>query len=186
MRSSGFNASKIQGLIFNREEKMRPTKLGGIGGAGLALWLISAAGYADGDPVRGRYLSDVIGCDHCHTPGYFMGAPDENRYMHGGDVGFEIPGLGIFFGPNLTNSDKNGVGRYTTAQLKTMLTTGVRPDGSVLAPIMPWRSLSKMNDRDLSDLVAFLQSLPAADNQVAGPFLGDTPSTAPYMTIKMP
>ena len=165
---------------------MRFRKLGGIWVVSATLCLMSAPGYADGDAARGRYLSDVIGCDHCHTPGYFMGAPDENRYMHGGDVGFEIPGLGIFFGPNLTNSDKNGVGRYTTAQLKTMLTTGVRPDGSVLAPIMPWRSLSKMNDRDLSDLVAFLQSLPAADNQVAGPFLGDTPSTAPYMTIKMP
>jgi len=51
---------------------------------------------------RGKYLVTFGGCFDCHTPGYFLGKPDMERYLAGSDVGFEIPGLGVFVAPNLT------------------------------------------------------------------------------------
>ena len=48
---------------------------------------------------RGEYLVTIGGCNDCHTPGYFFGKPDTERFLGGSDVGFEIPGLGVFPGP---------------------------------------------------------------------------------------
>ena len=48
---------------------------------------------------RGKYLVSIIPCTDCHTPGTFLGKPDMKRYLGGSEVGFEIPGLGIFYGP---------------------------------------------------------------------------------------
>ena len=39
------------------------------------------------------------GCNDCHTPGYFFGQPDMTRFLGGSEVGFEMPGLGVFHGP---------------------------------------------------------------------------------------
>ena len=48
---------------------------------------------------RGKYLVTLGGCNDCHTPGYFFGKPDTTRYLGGSEVGFEIPGLGVFLWP---------------------------------------------------------------------------------------
>jgi hypothetical protein len=47
------------------------------------------------------YLVQFGGCIDCHTPGYFFGKPDMLRALAGSEVGFEIPDLGVFYGPNL-------------------------------------------------------------------------------------
>jgi hypothetical protein len=39
------------------------------------------------------------GCNDCHTPGYFLGKPDMSRYLSGSEIGFEMPGTGVFVGP---------------------------------------------------------------------------------------
>src|SRR5882724_3967105 len=84
---------------------------------------------------RGKYLVTLGGCTDCHTPGYFFGKPDTARYLGGSEVGFEIPGLGIFHGPNLTSDPETGLGSWTDAQIAAAITTGKRPDGRELAPI---------------------------------------------------
>ena len=63
----------------------------------LGLGAASAAG-ADSQIDRGKYLVTTGGCSHCHTPGSFFGRPDMARYLGGSDVGFAIPGLGVFVG----------------------------------------------------------------------------------------
>src|SRR5262245_21502128 len=90
---------------------------------------------------RGKYLASFGGCMDCHTPAYFFGKPDMSRYLAGSEVGFEIPGLGVFYGPNLTPDKETGVGGWTDEQIALAIQTGVRPDGRMLAPIMPWRAL---------------------------------------------
>ena len=52
--------------------------------------------------ARGRYLVTIAGCSDCHTPGALLGSPDMKRYLGGSDVGFAIPGAGVFVGENLT------------------------------------------------------------------------------------
>ncbi|MGH6676046.1 MAG: cytochrome c, partial [Xanthobacteraceae bacterium] len=51
---------------------------------------------------RGKYLVTVISCSDCHTSGTFLGHPDMSRFLGGSDVGFEVPGMGVFYGANLT------------------------------------------------------------------------------------
>ncbi len=129
-----------------------------------------AAKAADPRVERGKYLVQFGGCNDCHTPGYFMGKPDMARYLGGSDVGFAIPGLGVFVGPNLTPDKATGLGEWTAAQIVTAITTGVRPDGRVLAPIMPWRAFSHLTHADAMDIVLFLKSVPPVAHKVSGPF----------------
>jgi mono/diheme cytochrome c family protein len=125
---------------------------------------------ADPRVERGHYLVEFGGCNDCHTPGYFMGKPDMTRYLGGSDVGFAIPGQGVFVGPNLTPDKATGLGNWTVAQIATAITTGVRPDGRVLAPIMPWRAFSHLTHVDALDIALFLKSLPPVEHKVPGPF----------------
>src|SRR5438270_5738181 len=94
--------------------------------------------------ARGKYLVTIASCHDCHTPGYFLGKPDMARYLGGSNVGFEMPGLGVFVAPNLTPDPETGLGKWTEAQIVTALRTGKRPDGRELAPIMPWRAFANL------------------------------------------
>ena len=120
--------------------------------------------------ARGKYLVAIAGCNDCHTPGYFFGKPDMARFLGGSDVGFEMPGLGTFVGPNLTPDRATGLGSWTDAQVVTALQKGERPDGRMLAPIMPWHAFANLTPQDAQAVVAFLRSLPPVKNKVPGPF----------------
>jgi mono/diheme cytochrome c family protein len=119
---------------------------------------------------RGKYLVGLAGCNDCHTPSFFFGKPDMARYLGGSEVGFEIPGLGVFPGRNITPDKDTGIGSWTDEQLAAALTKGQRPDGRQLAPIMPYHAFSEMTKEDVAATVAFLRSIPAVKNEVAGPF----------------
>jgi mono/diheme cytochrome c family protein len=135
---------------------------------------------------RGKYLATIGDCVDCHTPGYFFGKPDMTRYLAGSDVGFGIPELGVFVGPNLTSDKETGLGAWTDQQIAAALTTGERPDGRILAPIMPWHALAQLTKPDLAALVAFLRSLPLVSNKVPGPFGPGENVTIPVMKVVMP
>jgi mono/diheme cytochrome c family protein len=120
--------------------------------------------------ARGKYLVTLGGCNDCHTPGYFLGKPDFAHALSGSEVGFEIPGMGTFYGPNLTPDKDTGLGNWTAKQIVTAFTTGKRPDGRELAPIMPWHALANLTKRDANAIAAYLQSLPAVKNKAPGPF----------------
>jgi mono/diheme cytochrome c family protein len=78
----------------------------------------------DAEVERGKYLVTISGCNDCHTPGYFFGKPDMSRFLGGSDVGFEIPGLGVFVGPNITPDKETGIGSWTAEQIVTAIQTG--------------------------------------------------------------
>jgi mono/diheme cytochrome c family protein len=126
--------------------------------------------HAESPVERGRYLTVVAGCNDCHTPGFFLGKPDMAKYLGGSDVGFEIPGLGVFPGRNITPDKETGIGNWADEQIATATTAGRRPDGRQLAPIMPYASFTRMTREDVAAIIAFLRSIPAVKNQVAGPF----------------
>ncbi len=131
---------------------------------------------------RGKYLVTIGGCNDCHTPGSMLGHPNFKESLGGGDVAFFVPGLGVFFPPNLTRDKETGLGSWTDKQIITAFTTGVRPDGRELAPIMPWRGLSHLTRHDAEAIVAYLRSLPPVKNKVAGPFGPDEQVTGFVMT----
>ena len=142
-----------------------------------------APGALAADVARGKYLVSIAGCNDCHTPGYFFGKADGSRYLGGSDVGFEIPNLGIFHGPNLTPDKETGLGGWTDEQIVTAFTTGKRPDGRELAPVMPWRAFANFSKEDVAAIVAFLRTLPPVHNKVAGPYGSAEQSTAFVMKI---
>jgi len=135
---------------------------------------------------RGKYLVTMGGCNDCHTPGYFFGKPDLARFLGGSEVGFEIPGLGVFHGPNLTPDRDTGIGTWSTEEIVTAITKGKRPDGRELAPIMPWRAYANLADEDSHAIAAFLKSLPLVKNKVPGPFGPNEKPTSFVMKIVPP
>jgi mono/diheme cytochrome c family protein len=115
---------------------------------------------------RGRYLVTLSGCSDCHTPGALLGSPDMKRYLGGSDVGFAIPGAGVFVGENLTPDKTTGLGAWTDAQIIAAFRTGKTPEGRELSPVMPYPALSHLSDADAEAIVAFLKSLPPVSNPV--------------------
>ena len=65
--------------------------------AGFAAF-VAPASAADSDVARGKYLVQFGGCTDCHTVGHFFGKPDMAKFLAGSDVGFAVPGLGVFAG----------------------------------------------------------------------------------------
>ena len=131
---------------------------------------MSSSAPAQDQVARGKYLATFGGCTDCHTPGYFFGKPDAKRYLGGSEVGFEIPGLGVFHGPNLTPDRDTGLGNWSNDEIVAALQTGVRPDKRILAPIMPWKALAQLTKDDAMAIAVYLKSIPAVKNKVPGPF----------------
>lgn len=135
---------------------------------------------------RGKYLVTLGGCNDCHTPGYFFGKPDMARFLGGSEVGFEIPGRGVFHGPNLTPDRETGLGKWSTEEIIAAITKGQRPDGRELAPIMPWHAYANLTPDDAREIAAFLKSLPPVNNKVPGPFGPNEKPTLFVMKIVPP
>ncbi|HYL49249.1 MAG TPA: cytochrome c, partial [Stellaceae bacterium] len=62
----------------------------------LAAVCATSAHAAESQVARGKYLVTIGSCNDCHTAGYFFGKPDMAHALGGSDVGFAIPGLGVF------------------------------------------------------------------------------------------
>lgn len=152
-----------------------------------ALAIPSRAAHAQNAQItRGEYLVALGGCNDCHTPGYLLGKPDAARYLGGSEVGFEMPGLGVFHGPNLTPDPETGLGKWSMEQIVTAITTGQRPDGRILAPIMPWQAFANLTGEDARAMAAYLKSLPPVRNAVPGPFGPSERPTSFVMKIVPP
>jgi mono/diheme cytochrome c family protein len=141
---------------------------------------------ADPRTERGKYLVSLGGCNDCHTPGYFLGKPDFSRALGGSEVGFELPGLGVFHGPNLTPDKETGLGNWTPEEIVAAITKGQRPDGRELAPIMPWKSFMVLTQEDAVAIAAYLKSLPPVKNKVPGPFGPNETPTSFVMKVVPP
>lgn len=167
-----------------------------VAGACLALALQSAnaakygkhgarPGSAASAVARGKYLVTFGSCTDCHTPGSFFGKPDMTRFLGGSDVGFAIPGLGVFVGPNLTPDKKTGLGNWTKQQIVTAFTTGKTPDGRMLAPVMPWHAYANLTKPDALAIATYLKSLPPVSHQVGGPY-GPTQTPKEFVMVVVP
>ena len=148
--------------------------------------LSSPASADDAQIARGRYLVIIAGCSDCHTPGALVGAPDMKRYLAGSDVGFSIPGQGVFVGENLTADKDTGIGSWTSEQIITAIRKGKRPDGGELSGVMPYAALSHLTDEDAQAIAAFLKSIPAVSNKNVGPFKSSEPATINVSAVLPP
>jgi len=145
---------------------------------------LGSAHAADRQIERGKYLVSIISCSDCHTPGALLGKPDMTRYLGGSEVGFEIPGLGVFYGPNLTPDKETGLGNWTIEQIATSITTGETPDHRILVPIMPVAAFKNLTKADALAIAAYLKTLQPIKNKVPGPFgLTEKPTSFVYQVL---
>jgi mono/diheme cytochrome c family protein len=108
---------------------------------------------AENDLVaRGRYIFALAGGCGCHTA--------EGGPVNAGGRPLKTP-FGTFYGTNMTPDPTYGIGQWTDQQIIDSIRLGVRPDGSVMSPVMPYPAFSGMSDEDVSALVAYLRTLPA-------------------------
>jgi mono/diheme cytochrome c family protein len=116
----------------------------------------------DNPVARGAYLAGPLAhCIDCHTPAVNVVQRDWTRTGAGG-MPFQGPS-GIVVSPNITpNKEHGGIGDWTDQQIRDTLTKGVAPDGRPLLPAMMARApvFSRFTDGDMSDLIAYLRSLP--------------------------
>jgi len=105
-----------------------------------------------GDAARGRRIYVREGCFYCHTQFNRLQDRGYGPLVHAGDYVFETPHqLGTARnGPDLTNEG----GRFPSEWQKAHL---VEPRAVKPGSIMP--SFSFLNDEDMNDLVAYIQTL---------------------------
>ena len=157
-----------------------------VAAASLAALAIAAPASAETLVERGQYLAHIMDCGGCHHTGAFTPQPNLETPLAGSDIGFEMPGMGVFYPPNLTPDKESGLGKWSDAEIITAFTTGMRPDGRQLAPMMPWMSYAHINSDDATALVAYLRSLPPVKHKVPGPFAASDKPAAPYFTVIAP
>jgi mono/diheme cytochrome c family protein len=168
---------------------MRIFMTAGAGAASLLLCaaLVTALPLAAEETVeRGQYLATIMDCGGCHTTGAMLGKPDPQRYLGGSEVGFQIPGLGIFYPPNLTPDLETGIGTWSEADIIKAVRTGVRPDGRVLAPVMPYHSYGKLTDADAQALASYLRRIKPVQQKVPAITGPSEKPTATYLSVMVP
>jgi mono/diheme cytochrome c family protein len=141
-------------------------------GIGLAVALslawVPAGAAAQADAVeRGAYLAAAAGCDQCHTDTERGGRP----YAGGREL---ATAFGVIATPNLTPDRATGIGSWSAADFTRAMRWGVAPDDSHYVPAFPFPFYNRLAERDLGDIKAFLDSLPA----VSQPGLKGAGSTA--------
>jgi hypothetical protein len=169
----------------------------------VSLWVVialvvvgSAGSAAAGDQTaltRGKYLAELIGCGHCHTP-MKMGPqgpqPDEARMYSGHPSGAELPpppslapgpwnaitgGMtawsgpwGISYAANLTSDKETGLGAWDEAMFVAALRTGKHLGmGRDILPPMPHYTTASVED--LEAILAYFMTVPPIVNEVPEP-----------------
>lgn len=106
----------------------------------------------------GAYLAGPVAhCMECHTT---FGPTGPMFDTHLGAGGFEFHGpWGVSVAPNIT-PHPDGLAGYSDDDLRTMITTGTRPDGSPMLPPMGYGYYSAMTSEDVEAIILYLRSLP--------------------------
>ncbi len=139
---------------------------------------------ASASPARFEHGKNMVfsvcaGCHYNHGVKKFIGNPIN-----------DVPGIaGKVYSANLTHSKTNGItSKYSDAQLKYLLKTGISKDGRFMAYMLR----PNMADEDINDIIVFLRSndpaLSAADTTVGlthysligKTYLGFKADPAPY------
>lgn len=109
---------------------------------------------------RGDYLVNSIGaCGSCHTPmgpdGFIADQALAGRLVEKTDAYTAIA-------PNITPAGR--VKDWTDAELAKAIREGIRPDGSVIGPPMPFEVYKGLSDTDLASIVMYLRTVPPVEN----------------------
>jgi mono/diheme cytochrome c family protein len=120
--------------------------------------------------AHGKYVMYLGHCSECHALGS-RGPKDEGNdaFMGGSDKPFTTRGVGKVWATNLTPDPQFGIAKFSDAELKNALRTGLRlEDGKPMAyPMSSYiPHFAAMTDEDLDALMAYLRTLRPVHKQV--------------------
>lgn len=118
------------------------------------------AGLGAPDPANGQMVFWAGGCVSCHAA---PGSQGDAKLTLAGGLTLKSP-FGTFHVPNISPDEKAGIGGWTLAEFGNAMKRGVGPGGQHLYPSFPYGSYSRMSDKDINDLFAFLKTLPKSAN----------------------
>lgn len=104
----------------------------------------------------GEYLSKAGDCIACHTK--------EGGKPFAGGLPVETP-FGTIYSPNITPDKKTGIGKWTSQEFIKAMKHGVSPSGSYYFPVFPYPSFTKMTDKDVLAIKAYLDQVPAVSQE---------------------
>lgn len=109
---------------------------------------------------RGRYLVEgPAGCGNCHTP---LGPQGPVADMNlAGRLVEENPAFRAI-APNLTPASR--IAQWTDVELVKAIREGLRPDGTLIGPPMPFAMYRGLSDDDVMSMVMYLRTLPGVPN----------------------
>jgi hypothetical protein len=87
------------------------------------------------------------------------------------------------YGGNITPHPERGIGNWTDDEIRQVFRKGISRDGRQLI-FMPWEDYQLISDGDLNAVIAYLRSLPPADNEVPAPAVNEM--FLVYQTIEPP
>jgi mono/diheme cytochrome c family protein len=121
---------------------------------------------ASKDPAvieRGRYLVEgAAHCGECHGTVEPKAASRLGRPLQGG-LEFELP-VGTFRVPNITPDAETGIGNVEDKALARLIRYGVKPNGQMALPFMPYADLS---DEDITAIISYLRTVAPVRHEVA-------------------
>ena len=112
---------------------------------------------------RGEYLvRGPMSCGNCHTAQGPEG-PDMTKELAGGQLLVDDAMMKAY-SANITPA--GAVGGWSDAELARAIREGIRPDGSLIGPPMPFGLYRDLSDTDLAAIVAFLRTIAPVENPV--------------------
>lgn len=112
---------------------------------------------------RGEYIvRSAAVCGGCHAADR---EHDPDGPLSGGGE-FKNWRIGTARASNLTPDDATGLGTWSEAEIVRALRNGVRKDGRLLAPVMPYEWFHEMSDDDAFAVARYLKSLPPVRREV--------------------
>lgn len=123
---------------------------------------VATAGDPNAQISRGEYIvRNVAVCGGCHSA-----EPNNPDGPLSGGREFHDWRIGTARAANLTSDNDSGLGSWSEAEIVRALRTGVRKDGRLLAPVMPYAWFNGMSDDDAFAVARYLKSLPPVANPV--------------------
>jgi mono/diheme cytochrome c family protein len=129
----------------------------------------TGAALAQSPVERGSYLvNGILTCGNCHTPKGPGGVEVRDKLHSGGSIEWDTPTFKVK-GSNITVDPDTGIGKWSDADIKAAIQQGKRPNGTPIAPIMPFAFYKVFTPGDIDAVVAYLKSVPAVKNQSQAP-----------------
>jgi len=153
------------------------------GAAGMSGGAGEGGAPVDPEVARGEYLVNVVSvCTDCHTPRNPDGSPDFDNFLAGVECFIDADPaddeVGCLSSRNLTNHE-TGLENRSDEEIKNMFLSGLRPNGEVLHPIMPYWSYGNMTEEDADAIVAYLRTIPGVEHELP-------PNQAPFLAPEQP